>query len=105
MILLKRIKHLWSYHVVRPSHSDHSITSLSQWAVEVSSPALLNHIIPSCFSLARNIHFQSLKQNVANPNFAHVPESLVLVQMVLIALPVLQELMEKAGLTLALGLL
>lgn len=85
------------------SGSNHSITSLSQWAVEVSSLALLHHIITLCFSLARNIHFQSLKQSMATPNFAHVPKSLVLVPMVLIALSMCQEWMEKAGLTLEEG--
>lgn len=85
------------------SGSNHSITSLSPWAVEADSLALLYHVTPSCFSPARNIHFQSLKHSMANSNFAHVAKSLVLVHMVLIALPVLQEWMEEAGLTLGEG--
>lgn len=85
------------------SGSNHSITSLSPWAVEADSLALLHHVTPLCFSPARNIHFQSLKHSMANSNFAHVAKSLVLVHMVLIALPVLQEWMEKAGLTLGEG--
>lgn len=132
MVLPKMVKHLWSYHLLGPSHScvntglllsatlryvgidAEFMSGHCQWQQSLHhlpvtvgcrsrqpGPSAPCH--PLCFSPARNIHFQSLKHSMANSNFAHVAKSLVLVHMALIALPVLQEWMEEAGLTLGEG--
>lgn len=90
--------HVWPLPVAAITPSPPCHCGLQKW-----TGALLHHVIPLCFSLARNIRFQSLKMSMANPSFAHVTKSLVLVQMVLIALSMPQEWMEKARLTLGEG--